>query len=107
MPSGAARNFDDNKRVGEELPQGDQRSFEAVRIPNLSVSIVPHDDVPLLVAAVPAMRHLQRAETRPVTAETIHNGPRDTIAVIEQAAMQAVPEWIDAMVGALSSTSTV
>jgi aminopeptidase YwaD len=92
-------------RIVEELPLGDQQSFEAVGIPNLSVSILPHDDVPVLLGAVPALRQLQRAETMPVTAETIHNGPRDSITVIEEAAMQAVLEWIDAIVGALSSTS--
>jgi aminopeptidase YwaD len=93
-------------RIVEELPPGDQRSFEAVGIPNLSVSILPHDDVPLLLEAVPAMRQLQRARHMPVTAETMHNGSRDSIAVIEEAAMQAVLEWIDAIVGALSSTSS-
>jgi hypothetical protein len=43
----------------------------------------------------------------PAIAETIHNGPRDSIAVIEEAAMQAVLECVRAMVQVLSHTSGV
>lgn len=91
-------------RVVEQLPPGDEQSFEALGIPNLSVTILPHDDVALLLEAVPAMRQLRQAARMPAIAETIHNGPRDTIAVIEEAAMQAVLGCVRAIVQALSNT---
>jgi aminopeptidase YwaD len=92
--------------IVDQLPPGDDQSFEAAGIPNLSVTILPYEDVPLLLEAVPAMRQLRRAERMPATAETIHNGPRDSIAVIEEAAMQTVLECIRAIVQALSNTSS-
>jgi aminopeptidase YwaD len=91
-------------RIVEQLPPGDERSFEAKGVPTLSLSILPHNDVPLLLEAVPAMRQRQHAAYMPTTAETIHNGPRDSIVVIEEAAMQAVLECVGALVQALSST---
>jgi hypothetical protein len=94
-------------RIVEHLPPGDEQSFEAVGIPNLSVTILPDDDVALLLEAVPAMRQLRQAAHMPAIAETIHNGPRDSIAVIEEAAMQAVLECISAIVQALSNTCSV
>jgi hypothetical protein len=93
-------------RIVEQLPPGDDQSFEAVGIPNLSVCILPDDDVALLLEAVPAMRQFRQAARMPAIAETMHNGPRDSIAVIEEAAMQAVLEWTGAVVEALSNTST-
>jgi aminopeptidase YwaD len=92
-------------RIVDQLPHGDEESFEAAGIPNLSVSILPHDDIPLLLEAVPAMRHWQPPARTPATLETIHNGPRDSIAVIEEAAMQAVLDWTHAVVHTLSNTS--
>jgi aminopeptidase YwaD len=91
-------------RMIDRVPPGDQQSFEAVGIPNLSVSVLPHDDVPLLLEALPAMRQLRPAARMPATAETIHNGPRDSIAAIEEAAMQAALAWIHALIKALADT---
>jgi hypothetical protein len=91
-------------RLLEQLPPGDEQSFEAVGIPNLSVSVLPHDDLPLLLEALPAMRQLRRGARMPATAETMHNGPRDSIAAIEEAAMQAVLAWIHVMIQALANT---
>ena len=89
-------------RVVEQLPPGDEQSFEAVGVPNLAVTILPHADVALLLQAVPALRQLRRPTSMPATAETLHNGPRDSIGVIEEAAMQAVLGWAKALVEALS-----
>ena len=92
-------------RIVEQLPLGDEASFEAAGIPNLSLTVLPHEDLPLLLEAVPAMRQLRQAARMPTIAETIHNGPRDSIAVIEEAAMQAVLECVRAIAQALSKTS--
>jgi aminopeptidase YwaD len=94
-------------RIVDQLPPGDEASFEAVGIPNLSVTILPHEDVALLLEAVPAMRQLRQAARLPAIAETIHNGPRDSITVIEETAMQAVLECVRAIVQALPNTSGV
>ena len=91
-------------RIVDQLPPGDEASFEAVGIPNLSLTVLPHEDIPLLLEAVPAMRQVRQAARMPAIAETIHNGPRDSIAVIEEAAMQAVLECVRAIVQALSNT---
>ena len=92
-------------RIVEQLPPGDEASFEAVGMPNVSLTILAHEDVPLLLEAVPAMRQLRQAARMPAIAETIHNGLRDSIAVIEEAAIQAVLECVRALVQALSNTS--
>lgn len=94
-------------RLVDQLPPGDEQSFEAAGIPNLTVTILPRDDVPLLVAATPALRQLRPAARMPAIAETIHNGPRDSIAAIEEPAMQAVLSWVDAFVQALSETYSI
>jgi hypothetical protein len=94
-------------QIVDQLPPGDEQSFEAAGIPNLAVTSLPHDDVPLLLAAVPALRQLRPAARMPAVAETIHNGPRDSLAAIEEPAMHAVLEWIGAFVQALASTHRV
>lgn len=89
-------------RIVEQLPPGDEASFEAVGIPNLSLTVLPGEDIPLLLEAVPAMRQLRQAARMPAIAETIHNGPRDSIAVIEETAMQAGLDCVCALVQALA-----
>ena len=86
---------------------GSAPEAEAAGIPNLAVTILPRDDVPLLLAAAPALRQLRPAARMPAIAETIHNGPRDSIAAIEEPAMQAVLGWVDAFVQALSETYSI
>lgn len=48
------------------------------------------------------MRQLRPAAHMPAIAETIHNGLRDTVAVIEEAAMQTALAWLTALVGAFA-----
>lgn len=93
-------------RVVRHLPLGDDASFAAVGIPSLSVTIAPEADVEPLLAAVPAMRQLRPAGQMPAIAETIHSGPRDTVDVVEESAMQAVRACVRGMVAALSATSS-
>jgi hypothetical protein len=87
-----------HSRVVDYLPPGDDSTFEHAGIPNLSVCIVPHADVPVLIEAVGAMRQRQRPPRLPRIVETFHNGSRDSLAVIEEAAMQRVLAWVAAVV---------
>ncbi|KAB8140058.1 Zn-dependent exopeptidase M28 [Chloroflexia bacterium SDU3-3] len=89
-------------RVVRHLPLGDDASFAAVGIPSLSVTIAPEADVEPLLEAVPLMRQLRPAARMPAVAETIHNGPRDSVDVVEEAAMQAVRACVRGMVAVLS-----
>lgn len=81
-------------QIVEQLPLGDDVTFEAAGIPNISVSSVPHDDVATLIEAVAAMRRRERPARRPRIVETFHNGPRDSIMVVEETAMQTVLQWV-------------
>jgi hypothetical protein len=89
-------------QIVDHLPPGDDWTFEHAGIPNLSVSIVPADDVPVLLTAVAAMRQFGRPAQVPPLMETMHNGPRDTPAVVQDSAMQQVFRWTAAVVQGLS-----
>jgi len=89
-------------KIVEQLPPGDDWAFEEVGIPNVSVSILPDDDIPVLIDAVAAMRRHEQSAHMPAIMETMHNGPRDSIATIDETAMQSVLAWVAAAVRAFA-----
>ncbi len=84
-------------RAVDLLPEGDDLSFQRAGLPNISVCILPADEVELLITAVDAMRNHRRPEVIPKVMETIHNGPRDTIGTVQESAMQTVLQWVQAV----------
>lgn len=89
-------------QIVDQLPPGDDWTFEDAGIPNVAVSIAPAQDVPVLLDAVAAMRQRRQPRRMPAMMETIHNRSRDTLAVIEESAMQQVFQWIVAVIQQLS-----
>lgn len=89
-------------QIVDYLPPGDDWTFEDAGIPNIAVSVAPAQDVPVLLDAVAAMRQRQQPRRTPAIMETMHNRSRDTLAVIEESAMQQVFQWIAAVVQQLS-----
>jgi aminopeptidase YwaD len=85
-------------QIVDHLPPGDDWSFEQAGIPNVAVSIAPAEDVPVFLEAVDAMRLRQRPLRAPAIMETMHNRSRDTLAVVEEGAMQQVFRWTAAVV---------
>lgn len=92
-------------QILELLPSGDEVSFLNAGIPALTVAVLPHDEVPLLKEAMTKLMQGEQPERMPPILETMHNGPRDSIAVIEPQAMQLTLEWIDAVVQAFNKAS--
>ena len=83
--------------IAEKMPPGDDRAFEQVGIPNVSVGILPKQEVGLVQALGQANPEVR--VVKPPILETMHNGPRDSIAFIEEAAMQKVLSWALDVVG--------
>jgi len=82
----------------EWLPPGDETSFKQVGIPYITVGVVPSDDIELMEASLFAMQQHKQPTEMPSVAETIHNGPRDSIEVIEETALQAARHWLRQLV---------
>jgi hypothetical protein len=80
----------------ERLPAGDEQSFIRADIPAITVGIVPQEDIPL-IAKLAAGENLPDGRL-PSVGETIHNGPRDSIEVIEETALQVVRNWLGDLV---------
>ena len=85
-------------RVVDSLPAGDALSFEQVGVPTLSACILPAEDVEPLRETVKAIHQGQRPTTVPKIFETFHNGFRDSIETIEEAAMQKVLNWLETII---------
>jgi len=81
-------------RVMEQLPPGDERSFIQAGIPSITVGIVPREDVELLEAYMNEGQQSTQRARMPSVAETIHNGPRDSIDAIQEPALQTVRHWL-------------
>ena len=83
--------------IAEKMPPGDDRAFEQVDIPNVSVGILPKEEAALVKALGQASPDVK--VKKPPILETMHNGPRDSIAFVEEAAMQNVLSWALDVVG--------
>ena len=74
------------------LPTGDERIFEENEVPNISVCILPKEDV-VPMKELFAKGDNVTPEDFPSIIETMHNGPRDNAGVVELSAMQKVYEF--------------
>lgn len=76
----------------KQLPSGDDRSFESKGISNISVCILDHPDIPT-IEEVLALKKGDKIKNYPSILETMHNGPRDSIDVIDEKAMELLFNW--------------
>ncbi len=84
------------------LPPGDDLSFEHARIPSVSMCVVPQEEVQILADAAAKMHAMEAPEIKPPIIETMHNGPRDSLQVIEESAMQMAYDWTTDFISALA-----
>ncbi|WFR57229.1 M28 family peptidase [Anaerocolumna sp. AGMB13025] len=82
-----------------KTPGSDDRSFENVDIPNLSIGIVPSEDVPLILAIIECEMDGKDPSTveglRPPTfVETTHNGTKDNIKYVSENSMQITYKFL-------------
>lgn len=80
-------------RVVENLPGGDEAAFEIKNIPNVSICIVPKEDVKALVHMSNALKNNVKPTKIPRIVETMHNGKRDTVKVVSPKAILTVAKW--------------
>ena len=88
-------------KVIKKLPTGDERVFEENKIPNISVCILPREDVEPMETLFDKGDDVT-PEDFPSIVETMHNGPRDTIDIVEESAMKKVLLFAKDMAAALS-----
>jgi len=74
------------------LPEGDEYYFEQDGIPNFSVCMLPPQDVIDMIEAFSA-EGSQPVKMSAIV-DTMHNGARDSIEVIEETAMKALFDWV-------------
>lgn len=75
------------------LPPGDDLSFEHAKVPSISVCVIPQNEVQILANAAVKLQAMTAPDVMPPIIETMHNGPRDSIQVIEESAMQIAYDW--------------
>jgi hypothetical protein len=83
----------------KKTPGSDERSFENVDIPNLSVGIVPSEDIPSILAIIECEVEGKDPSTveglRPPTfVETTHNGTKDNIKYVSENPMQITYKFL-------------
>ncbi len=94
-------------RVVEHLPPGDDVTFEQYRIPNITLCVLPEAEVDV-VAKFGEHIYKNSPETMealpppPSIMETMHNGPRDSIEVVQKGSMQLLHGFLAALVSKLA-----
>lgn len=83
----------------EYIPPGDEKSFESKGIPNISIAMLPNNEVDIVVKLAECMYKNQRPQPDefphlPSILETMHNGPRDSIEVVEDEAMEKILHYL-------------
>jgi hypothetical protein len=89
-------------RMVDLLPPGDDLSFEHAHIPSISVCVIPRNEVQILADAAVKLHAMEAPEVMPPIIETMHNGSRDSIDVIEESAMQIGYQWTMDFISALA-----
>ena len=79
------------------LPEGDDRIFEKANIPNLSVGLVDAGDVSVMRTLFDKDTKVDKSEF-PSIIETMHNGPRDSIASVQLSAMKQMLDFAKSLV---------
>lgn len=83
-----------NFKAIDELPGGDDCSFERKNIPNISVCSLENSDVEVMEEVAAVLNYEKEPKKVPKIIETMHNGPRDSIDVIEENSMKIVLDWV-------------
>lgn len=83
-----------NCEIIELLPEGDDREFEVKGIPNISVAIVPAEDVKTVEKLALSETDQLQPKKMPLVMKTMHNGEMDNIDTVSEDAMEAVLQWI-------------
>ncbi len=83
------------------LPNGDDRSFDAAEIPNITVCVLEPDDLEVfrtvsakIAAGQPLSEDDNRAFHGVEVLKTMHNGANDSIAAVSQDALDAVYAFV-------------
>lgn len=83
----------------KRTPGSDDRSFENKDIPNISIGVVPKSDINIIqkLIKLECENIVPTEELIPNPPEfmsTVHNGPRDSIEIVEERAMNMVLDFI-------------
>ncbi|MCG2725972.1 MAG: M28 family peptidase [Elusimicrobia bacterium] len=91
-----------HSKIIKNLPKGDEMAFELKGIPNVSVCIVPSQDVRALIDMGNAIHKGKQSKVVPAIVETMHNGVRDTVDVVKMESILAVADWGNALINNLT-----
>jgi aminopeptidase YwaD len=80
--------------VVDRLPPGDDLTFEQADIPNISVCILPWQDLEAVVDTAQSIHQGRWPADLPTIWDTMHNGRRDSLESIEEPAMQRMLSWL-------------
>lgn len=90
-------NIQDHKyEIIDKLPVGDERIFEENNIPNISLCIVDQSDVEPMTTLFSGTKDI-KPEDFPSIIETMHNGCRDSIDVVQEDALEKVYAFLIAL----------
>lgn len=93
-------------RTITELPVNDAWSFEQADIPNITVCIMPADDVDLMRKLMTDPSWNPWHDKGPIIMTTMHHGPLDAVEIIEETAMNAVLAWMTDLIETWQKPST-
>jgi aminopeptidase YwaD len=77
-------------QIVELLPPGDDLSFDRAGIPAITTCMLPEAEIDLLMDMARCIQLRIPPGALPSIAETMHNGARDSIDVVEESAMQTM-----------------
>ena len=83
----------------KRTPGSDDISFEAENIPNISIGVVPKEDVEIIQKLI-KLEIENRIPTKelipnpPEFMSTVHNGDKDCIEIVEESSMKIVLDFI-------------
>jgi aminopeptidase YwaD len=80
-------------QVIEEMPPSDDVTFEYNRIPALSVSTMPREEIELMADFSVAINRTNMPPGWPPVLDTMHNRKRDSLDTVESEAMQLALDW--------------
>ena len=83
-----------NCEIIKLLPEGDDREFEVEGIPNISVAIVPIEDVKVVEELALSETDQLQPKKMPLVIKTMHNGEMDNIDTVSEDAMESILRWI-------------
>lgn len=83
-----------NFKAINELPGSDDVTFERKNIPNISVCTLENSDIEVMEEIAVVLNNGQQPKRLPKIIETMHNGVRDSIDVIEESSMKMVLDWV-------------